>query len=498
MTIRRDHLHRAIVTMASLALFLAIVPPVGPATGVASQAAPRIAYPRPGAIIPGPDVALAVVGGPVDVGGFQVVLDGQPILDAAPSPVVLRGLLPGDHVVSLVANDGSVVLETTFTSLPEATGALREGICDATKPEAVADLGILSTTPDPGAAARDAREPLSAVGVPLAVPVAFSTTTVPVSLEDILGRAHAITIEIPGEGEADPSALLCGAIGGSTLDGVLRIGLGPVGEVLAYGIATLVADGDETTITVELVQTDAAPQTLTGIDPLPGDSGPLPSGVRQGVCSGLATAVSFDLEDLSGVAEEDRDELPTGVPLAIPAISSQTTISATLADLLTRAFSLQASAIGLPDIADETLVACGEVGGVPVGETLRVALLAANISGFVGTATLTGSEEGTDVLITVVRGGLASEEPADVVEPESEPAVVEDPTGGPVDEPAIPEEPVIPEEPRVPEEPVTPEEPPFEPEPTFDPGPAPTAPPPPAPTDPPPPPTIEPPPPVAT
>jgi hypothetical protein len=450
----------------------------------AAQSDLRIAYPGPGMTLPGPDVPVVVSGVPAgEDTEYQVSLDGVVVDTTSSSSLVLNDVETGDHQLAIqeLDEDGMPRPEVSessvlITVLPAATATIHQGICDGFNPEPVEELGIVSLV-EPLLAQDGLPSADRPVGVPLAVPVASTEAMLETPFNTFVDRAHVVTISLESPESPDGVIVVCGEIGGMLENGAVRFGLGSRGEAESFGVGTLIEEGDQTRVIIELVQSAAAPLALTRESVLPDGAGPLPVAIRQGVCAGLAREASFELEPLGAGSEGEGsgDDPWRGVALAAPVISSEMVIDENLDDLLIRAHAIGIRASGMDGIEDGTWIACGELGGPAFGSKLRAGLLAANLSGYVGVATLTESEGEIEVLIELVRGSSRATESES--EPEQEQATVPaatvaDPTAGePGSEEVVPEEPVAeppPAEPDVPVEPEVPVEPPIEPTPVPD------------------------------
>ncbi len=133
---------------------------------------------------------------------------------------------------------------------------------------------------------------------------------------------------------------------------------------------------------------------------------PHPATIHRGTCANLDANPAFPLEDVgSGLpngtlvprAEEGQatGPLPLGATTAFGVEVSMSVVETSLADLLaqTHAIVVRASA------GDNTIIACGDIGGPAFRGTLRIGLAEVNTSGYVGVATLTANADQTQVLI---------------------------------------------------------------------------------------------------
>lgn len=466
--------------VCALVIMFALVSAGSPATrSTAAQGDLRISYPGPGMALPGPDVPVIVSGSRVDEDAeYQVSLDGVVVDTTDASSLVLNDVEAGDHQLAVQELDENGMpfpdvgeSSVMITVLPPATAAIHQGICDGFNPEPVEELGIVSLVePLLGQDGQPSAD--RPAGVPLAVPVAFTEAMLDVPFSSFVDRAHVVTISVESPESSDDAIVVCGEIGGMVENGAVRSGLESRGEADAFGVAALIEEGDQTRVIVELVQSAAAPLALDRESVLPDGAGPLPVAIRQGVCAGLGREASFELEPLAALAggEAPEGDQPRGVALAAPVISSEMMIDESLDDLLIRAHAIGIRASGMDAVEDGTLIACGELGGPAFGGKLRIGLLAANLSGYVGVATLTEDDGGIEVLIELVHGSSEPVAPELEQEEAAVPATtVTDPTAGePEVEEVVPEVPVAeppPAEPEVPVEPEVPTQPPVEPTP---------------------------------
>lgn len=438
-----------------------------PAPATAAQQAPRIVYPTPDAMVPGPDVPISIIGGAGSNGGaIEVTLDGT-VQDGAEmigGTVLLTGVAAGDHEIVVRPATGGDSASTdnltrvAFTVLPVLTPAIRMGICDGFNPKPVAELPELSVVPSEDRSSSGETHP---IGVPAAVPVAVSKMDIDEPLDTFLERAHSITVS----GSDASDVVVCGEIGGPVIDDTVHFGLSGRDDVAAFGVATLTGDGETTSVVVEVVQTETAPRSLDSERVLPDDVAAVPAAVNQGICAGLAAGAVLELAPLNaGVQPGDttRDSV-RGVVLAPAAIAGASTVDGPLTELLTRANAVVVREPGSPAGDDGPILACGAIGGPVLDGQLRVALLPDQESGYAGTAFFNESGEGLTVDVTLVHGQSVDNEIA--VVPTSSPDVTaSDPTAGPPPTavpvaapptavPAAPVEPEVPSEPEVPVEP---------------------------------------------
>jgi uncharacterized cupredoxin-like copper-binding protein len=85
-----------------------------------------------------------------------------------------------------------------------------------------------------------------------AIPVSESTTTIPIALADLL--VEPVSIEVHESALEPADVIACGNLGGTTSGADLLIGLAPVEPRGVPGIAWLRADGQETVVTILLVE----------------------------------------------------------------------------------------------------------------------------------------------------------------------------------------------------------------------------------------------------
>jgi plastocyanin len=93
-----------------------------------------------------------------------------------------------------------------------------------------------------------------------AVPVTTSSTTVDLTLGELLSSDHVIVVLASGDG---PQIAACGEVGGRIVDGSLVVGLRPFEGSGSAGIAMLREDGGATTITLHLMSLEPATDPLT-------------------------------------------------------------------------------------------------------------------------------------------------------------------------------------------------------------------------------------------
>jgi hypothetical protein len=403
--------------------------PAGPAPVTAQgDASLRVSYPVDGVTVPGtaiPVVWGAGVGARValilddaaDAEGGDAIAPGDGVAITAGSPGVLPDVEPGDYTLTVVQVDAEDVpsgdpVSVDITVTAPQTAAIYPGICSAVGAESSFELSPVQLGLS-GLAAGGVF-PLSEgletrlAGVPFTVPGALSETVLDVPLDELLATASVISISgtgVAGLGDEDSAA--CGEIGG-VLDGdVLRIGLRQQPGSPVFGVATLVAAGEQTRVIVE---------TAVGPDAAPGDSElldegeapeSLPIALDQGTCASLNREVSTDLlpaevpaGDVSGEGVEDA-----GVAFATRVLISQTEVVFPVSDLFARAESIAVRAEGLEGIEDDELVACGEIGGPLLSGVARFALVERDDSGVQGVATIFATPDTTTILVELFRVG---------------------------------------------------------------------------------------------
>lgn len=130
---------------------------------------------------------------------------------------------------------------------------IHQGTCAALDPNPAYPLNDIVLTPEASPAA----------GTATALQVATSVTTVDVALGDLLAGSWAINVH--ESATAIGHYLACGDIGGTPVADNLTIGLRLLGTDGYAGIAILHADGDQTTVTLDLV---------VGIPPAPAAASP--------------------------------------------------------------------------------------------------------------------------------------------------------------------------------------------------------------------------------
>ncbi len=121
--------------------------------------------------------------------------------------------------------------------------SLQQGICDSLNPDVSTDLNTTS----------ELLGETGGEGVSFATRVLVSETTIDQPVTDLLARAAAIAVAASGlDGIDDGDLVACGEVGGPLLSGVARVALTERNGSGVQGLATLFAQGESTTILVEL------------------------------------------------------------------------------------------------------------------------------------------------------------------------------------------------------------------------------------------------------
>lgn len=133
----------------------------------------------------------------------------------------------------------------------ELPAALQQGVCASLSEDVSTDLNpAVELTPSDDTATGDEND---AAGVAFATRVLNSETTIDQPITDLLARAASISVVASGlDGIDDGDLVACGEVGGPLLSGVLRIALTERDGSGVQGMATLFAQGDATTILLEL------------------------------------------------------------------------------------------------------------------------------------------------------------------------------------------------------------------------------------------------------
>ena len=144
----------------------------------------------------------------------------------------------------------------------------------------------------------------------------------------------------------------------------------------------------------------AAPQVAAQGD---GDT-PHPAHIHTGSCDDLGDIVA-PLADV----QENRAGEPFGAQTATLVEQSVTTVPLPLGEILAapHAINIHESAEAI-----QNYIACGDIGGRVVDNTLAIGLRQLNDSGFSGVAVLAGADEGTAVTVYLAREGAAAPEEA--------------------------------------------------------------------------------------
>lgn len=186
------------------------------------------------------------------VAGLLVVLMG----------LVLVGSLSG------IANARVLLQAQDSAAPPPRPGHLHRGTC-ATVGDLLSPLAAAAVAGD---RAGGTPLPEAITGMTAAIPVAVSTTTIPLALADLLAEPASIEMH---ESEAEPwDVVACGNLGGTVTGPDLVIGLAPVGPHGVPGAAWFQASGEATLVTIFLVEglpasiaTPVAPEGGAGASP---------------------------------------------------------------------------------------------------------------------------------------------------------------------------------------------------------------------------------------
>ena len=121
--------------------------------------------------------------------------------------------------------------------------SLQQGVCDSLNADVSTELDTTA----------ELKGETSGEGVSFATRVLVSETTIDQRITDLLARATAITVAASGlDGIKDGNQVACGEVGGPVLSGVARVALTERDGSGVQGMATLFAQGESTTIVVEL------------------------------------------------------------------------------------------------------------------------------------------------------------------------------------------------------------------------------------------------------
>jgi plastocyanin len=221
--------------------------------------------------------------------------------------------------------------------------------------------------------------------------VAWSTSSVELTLEDILAEPHSIVVHESEENISNYQ--LCGDITGEPgMDGSLNVALGELNGSGKAGVAVLTPTDAGTDVTVIAIEDGMAHGTVAD-----GDEAAHPSHIHNGTCDASADVV-YPLTD---IATEN------GVG------SAATDVETTIADLTAAPHAIIAHAS-----ADDmgTYIICGDITGTANADgVLAVSLGELSDSGHVGVAILTEADGMVNVQVYLVPGaaggmGMASPE----------------------------------------------------------------------------------------
>ena len=148
-----------------------------------------------------------------------------------------------------------------------------------------------------------------------------------------------------------------------------------------------------------------AAQQATPVASPAADAVGLPAHVHRGTCETLDPNPAFPLTD---VAVPQGAGQAVGGEGAIPVLTSTTTLAVTLQDLVA-----QPHAINVHESAQnpQNYIACGNIGGTQVGETLMLGLKELNGSQAAGVAILRTTPNGTEVVVYVAPGAAPGKAP---------------------------------------------------------------------------------------
>jgi hypothetical protein len=121
---------------------------------------------------------------------------------------------------------------------------------------------------------------------------------------------------------------------------------------------------------------------------------PFPALITAGSCETPDSSKTFSLFDVAA------DEPPVGAATAAPVYQSATTVRVALDDLIKQTHSIVVQV----SKDDDTVIACGEIGGLRVGDDLTVGIRERNGSGYTGIGWLRGSDGSTLAYVFLGRG----------------------------------------------------------------------------------------------
>ncbi len=134
-----------------------------------------------------------------------------------------------------------------------------------------------------------------------------------------------------------------------------------------------------------------------------------PAGIHAGTCDGLNAGIAFELDDVR-LGEPDAAapvKEMVGAETAFPVATSISSIDAPLTEIIGGDHAINVLADGTAKDA----IACGDIGGLMVGDELAVGLGERNASGYTGVALLRAVGDRTEVTIYLARdpAGVGSE-----------------------------------------------------------------------------------------
>ncbi len=132
-----------------------------------------------------------------------------------------------------------------------------------------------------------------------------------------------------------------------------------------------------------------------------------PAHIHQGTCASPESSSAY------AVTEIAMDMEAMGQGLAVPALTSISTLDVTLADLLASPHALDVHELRELAVEEQGPIACGDLGGQPTGDVLAIGVAEQDGSGLSGIAVLQAAGEQTVVTLYVAHGlaGDAQGEP---------------------------------------------------------------------------------------
>jgi hypothetical protein len=183
---------------------------------------------------------------------------------------------------------------------------------------------------------------------------------------------------------------------GRSRRGMLRGLAGLTASGFLAHAATVRADGDGTAEGVGSAGggTGACIPVSRPVSQLAAIKPPFPAQITAGTCETPDLSTTYSLFDVTAASQ------PVGAATAAAVVQSATTVRVSLDDLIKQTYAI----VVRVSAEDDTIVACGEIGGLRTGDDLTVGIRERNGSGYTGIGWLRGSDGSTLAYVFLGRG----------------------------------------------------------------------------------------------